>query len=394
MQRLKRNILLRIAWILCSVCVATSCVYDDILPENEPTLPDNRTLLSISFRLPDMGAQSRADGSYEDGVDYENYVDIYNGGFRIYIFDADNKYLSRFVPMLIDGPDASSGHEYKVQGILPDDIAERTALKIVVLANWPSYPDDRMEVGTTTIEDVCNDASSQFDCLSSFELNPDKGLIIPFFGVHHYTGLKFEKGKCTSLTEPVALLRAMAKVEIVVETDGISLSDVGLRGYNSRGYCAPSGVYSQTEYDHNGSWSDDYVKKTHLVGGANDYDNVKADILPLFRKYQNDGTHKETWIAYVPEYRNTGDDDYKSHIEFHLDIQGDGANPYKVYFTDYGENGKIKPTPDSTTLPADTKYYDVLRNNCYRFTLSIDKGLLIIKVKQWENTYDNNFIFK
>ncbi len=356
-----------------------SCIYED--PQDETAIPEARTLLDISFRLPQMNAQTRADGSYEDGVGYENYLDIYNGGFSIYFFGTDNKYITSFVPVAISGPDAGQNGEYKVQSLVPDEIMGLSAFKIVVLANWPSYPDDRMVAGTTTIDDLCNDVSGQFDCLPSFDLNPDKGLMIPFYGIHSYTGVTIEKGKINTLGEPIALLRAMAKIEVVVDIDGVSLSSIGLRGYNKKGYCAPDKVYTHGDYDHNGDWNQDYVKTPHLIGGANDRNQEGNALLPMFCRQRRDGTKKETWIAYVPEYRNTDPADYKSHIELTLDIKD---TPDEIYFADYDKTtGKMIPNT----------YTDILRNNCYRFTVSLKGGILIIKPQKWEYAYDNEFIF-
>jgi len=376
-----------------------SCVYD-YLPEEPDEIPHDVTLLNIGFRLPGMraasdGGAAGVDG-YGPGVDYENYLDIKKGKYKIYFFGTDNKYLAEFIPLFLtpSGTDAEGG--YEAVGMVPGEVSSLSSFKIVALANWPSCP--AMTPGVTTIDDLCNAEQAQFDfgswidgsSLKSFELNPDRGMIIPFFGVHEYTGVTFEKGKRTVLAEPVALLRAMAKVEVVFDNDAITLSDVVLRGYNPKGYCAPAGVYSQAGYDHNGNWSEDYVKTPHLVGGVNDPGHTNAAV-PLLRKYQRDDTknQKETWVAYVPEYRNTNSagtpNTEKSHIELRLDIQDADSAPYIIDFAEYDEQGKMKQ-PGT--------YFDICRNNYYRFNVKIAGSGLVIIVRKWENAYDNKFIFE
>lgn len=359
------------------LCTATSCVYDG---QDGPEFADDDSLLNIGLSLPMTLAETGETGGYVPGEGYENYIDIKNRGYRIYFFDSADKYIARFTPMLITASD-SKDNTYDVLGKATGDIAGLSDFKIVVLANWPSYPDAGLVRGVSTIDDLCSDAAARFDCLSSFELDPDKGLTIPFFGVHHYAGVTIEKGKRTTLAEPVALLRAMAKIEVFVDIDGATLSSIGLRGYNAKGFCAPAGVYSQSDYDHNGNWDMDYVKSPHLVGGANDTDAGNAYI-PLLHKAAS-GTKQEMWIAYVPEYRNLGAESYKSHIELKLDAQSDEAVPYDIYFADYDANGKM----------VSNSYFDILRNNCYRFTVTIDRGDLVIKVEKWQNAYDNKFVF-
>lgn len=372
--------------IAVSAAIAmNSCVSEDI--QDEPVNTGDNTLLSIGFQLPQMEERSRAEGGYEDGVDYENYLDIPNKKYRIYFFDSADKYISRFIPLSFTASGGDNKNMYVAFGVMPNEISELTGFKVVVLANWPKFPDDSsLQPGVTTIGDLCNDASAQFDCLTDFNLSPAYGRLIPFFGVHSYEGVKIEKGQLNTLAEPIALLRAMAKIELVVNIDGVSLSNPGLRGFNSKGYCAPANVLSQDDYNHNGNWNEDYVKTPHLVGDANDA-GQGTELLPLLCKQRHDGVNKETWIAYVPEYRNLasadGTENYKSFLEFNLDIQDEGAAPYKIYFRDYADGKEIAGTD-----------FDILRNNCYRFTISIAHGALIINVKKWENAYDNKFTFE
>lgn len=369
------------AFLLLAALTASSCIYD-----GEEEEFDDRTLLDVGFSLPMSLAETGGSGEYVAGEGYENYLDLGANGYRIYFFDADNKFIARFVPMLVSP--VSSADRYEVVG-RADELAGRSDFKIVVLANWPTYPDDSaLTPETTTIDALCTAATATFNALPSFgdglapfELNPDKGRTIPFFGVHHYTGMTVEKGLRTTLPDPVRLLRAMAKVEVVVGTDGVSLKELALHGYNKKGCCAPSGVYAQGDYDHNGNWDADYVKNVHLVGGANDADAASA-VAALYRKSD---AQRETWVAYVPEYRNTGASDFHSRLQFKLDIPGIADDKtYAIYFADYEADGVATPT---------TGYFDLRRNNCYRFTVKIKGGLLLVNVNQWENAYDNDFQF-
>ncbi len=364
------------------VGVTTSCVYDDLTEEQDT--PQDATMLVINMKLPVMPSTRATDGTYEPGTGYENYIDITAGGFRIYLFDKDNKFLTQFVPMLISPSGGEPSDSYNVVGKVPPEIETLGEFKILVLANWPTYFEGPFTPGVTTIEDLCSNDAAQFNCLTRFDLNLDENRIIPFFGVHHYTGVTFVKGERTTLSEPVSLLRAMAKVEVVFDNPGLSLDDVILHGYNSKGYCAPTGVYSQTDYDHNGQWNEDYVKTLHIPGGANEA-NAINNATHLLCKNRADGERKETWVCYVPEYKNTlvggGQAGDRAWLELQLSVPG--INLENVYFTDYDENHKSVAGTD----------FDIHRNNCYRFNVSLGKGGLIISVQRWENTYDNNFIF-
>ena len=376
-----------------AVAGATSCVYDDE-PQEQPEGPE-QTLLSMSLSMPMAQAETGTPDGYVAGNENENYLDIPNDNYRIYFFDKEDKYITRFVPMGVY-PTNEERTEYEVLGLTPADIMDLTDFKVVMLANWAAYPEP--VAGSTTTSDLCEAAEAQYaSCLTKTEtdaatdqnlvtsIGPDiaTGKLIPFFGLHHYTGVNIVKGKRTELNEPIAMLRAMAKIEVIVDVKGVSVTDIGLRGYNDNGYCAPAGIVEHGDYDHSGNWNLDYVKTPHLIEGVNETDSEKR-FMHLLRRTEKaaDGTSTEKWIAYVPEYRNTGAGDYKSRIEFKLDIQD---TLHEIYFADYNTDGKINENP---------AYHDILRNNCYRFTVTLKGGILIIKTEQWENAYDNKFTFE
>ncbi len=359
---------------------ATSCVYDK---GDEPDVPDDTTLVSMTIQLPGMRTAAAAGTGYESGAGYENYIEISADGMRIYMFDTDNKLLMRFVPTSVTD---NGGNTYTVVGKLPAELETISNFKMVVLANWPAYTDDAaLTPGTTTIDDLVKAETAQYTGLTNFVLNPAENRVIPFYGVHEYKDVAIRVGMQNKLSEPVALLRAMAKVEVVLDTPGASLSSVSMRGFNPTGYCAPQGVYSQSDYDHNGQWEQDYVKTLHLPGGFNNADAANA-VLPLYRSKEADGEQKETWICYAPEYCNTRIGDVATNFKARLELMVYGIDkdaPYEIFFADYDANGILQAGTD----------FDIQRNNCYRFIVKLSHGGLIIKVMKWENTYDNDFIF-
>lgn len=361
----------------------TSCVYDEEpvdLPE-----PEAVSLLNIDLQLPGMraGTDSETHEGYEAGEGYENYIDVANKNYAIYFFNKDNKYIARFDPLFgsMNGVDGEAT-QYQVVGKVPDEIKDLTEFKIVVLANWPNY--SGLTPGVTTINDLCVGQFTQFSWRAG-SMPDGKDSLIPFYGVHYYSGVTFGRGR-TELSEPVTLLRAVAKVEVVVDIDNVSLVSAGLKGFNTKGYCAPKNITHQDQYDHNGVWAEDYVQDPYIVNGLNDNEETNNaaqydNICPMKLKYKRDAMHKETWVAYVPEYRNLitqgNPKDKLSKIQLKLDI---GDKIHEVFFADY-KDGVI--VPDS--------YFNICRNNLYRFTISLKNGGLAIQVK-WDNTYDNNFV--
>ena len=346
---------------------------------------DKEPVLSIGLRLPTRSPEP--DEGYEVGETYENYIDIENNNYRIYFFTSDNKFIARFEPDGLVEIQGSDYRDYSMLGKAPAALAAHQNFKMVVLANWPQYGDDTIKAGETLLADICDAGWGQFDSFSSFELKPER--LIPFYGVHEYNNIEFKSGELTLLPEPVTLLRAVAKVEIILKTDDyfdLSISEVKVRRYNKKGYCAPKDIFSQDDYDHGGEWSNDYVSGLHLVGNSNDTEEKIQNFRFASRWVGTDGNKYEKWIAYLTEYQNIDAGDKYACIEVRLDAQTGEDEPYKVYFANYDESGK-------TDNKDNTKRFDINRNILYRFTITVRDNRLTVNVQEWKYTYDNEYTF-
>lgn len=367
MRKTTRHIILALlaltlAWSL------PSCSSDADM-RGEPSPTDEMTL-SVGFRMP-----TSATIRYDDGETYENYIDIAGGNYRIYFFDTENKLIGRFAPSGFLVSDGSNYRQYSVLGKAPNALARHGNFKMVVLANWQQYDDESLTPGTTTIDDICNAGWAQFDAKENFVLGP--GNLMPFYGVHEYKNITFEPGVATILDEPTTLLRAMAKVEVILETDdNITLDSVKVSRYNAKGYCAPSGVYSQADYGQGLDWDSDYLRQLHLVGGGND---TGEKTLPFRNAGQwskaAGGSTKlyEKWTAYLPEYSNAGED----YATIKLRFKGPAANEedYSVFFAKYTDGAASNDAASRLNIE---------RNNIYRFTVKRDPLLLLVTVEKWQ----------
>lgn len=355
--------------------------------------PGGENVLSLSFKIPTRAA---ADG-YEEGETYENYIDITGGNYRIYFFDTDNKFIAAFDPYGFISANGNDYGQYNVLGKAPDALVGYSTFKMVVLANWPKYPEDiTLKEEETTIADICNASWARYDCLTdgnetnhaSVALDPDAGRLMPFYGVHEYRDVTFKAGVATILFEPVTLLRAMAKVEVMLQTDDyfdLSFSSLKINRYNAKGYCAPKDVFHQDDYDHKGNWESDYTQILHLVGDQNDSEAKELSFRRV-RQWDKDGNRYEKWTAYLPEYRNVGAGDAYSSIKAKFDIQTVDDYPHTIYFAQYS-GGK--------TENSDVDRLNIERNNIYRFHV-ICSGYdlkLLLTVSDWQGLYENTFDF-
>lgn len=402
-----------IRWLCLSalLCASVSCSKEMDAPDT-PDVPSGEEMtLHIGFKVPTRAA---AEG-YEDGETDENYIDIAGGNYRIYFFDGDDKFIARFEPSGFIATEGSDYCHYSVLGKAPDALVEHSDLfKIVVLANWPSYPEDLNEKKeenlslveeSTTIDDICTADWAQYDCLldnqttpptaialDPFAADPDERKLMPFYGVHEYEDITFTPGQATLLKEPVTLLRAMAKVEVILEiednefADDLSFSSVVINRYNERGYCAPKGVYSKEDYDHDGDKEQDYVHELHLVGDANDATVKELSCRRVGEWKELDGKRYEKWTAYLPEYQNVDVEDAYSSIQAKFNIQL-ADDTHTIHFAIYGGDGKTDNGNDHRL--------NIERNNIYRFRVTCTgyNYSLRLTVSDWEGLYENIFDF-
>ncbi len=396
--------LLTLLILSLSSCFGDSDALDVVMEESTSS-----SELKLSFVIPNAVEATRAEEGYEDGSYFENQIDITNHDFRIYFFSYSENdtnggtLLAGFTPTkTTSSPSSSSETLYTVLGVLPNTLLTVGGnFRVVVLANWGnSYPTDAdLTVGETTIYDLTEGTFSTFSAEDKFVINADN--LIPFYGVHEYSDITFKRGETTILSTPISLLRALAKVEIVIdceddEEDIITLASATLHNYNSKGYCAPKEVYSQSDYEEAKDWTYDYMGEAiHLIDDKNDGVENEIDLYKVQDKMRDDSGNviqKETWITYVPEYNNKNDD--FSYIDIRLnDPSYTDEEQYKIYFAQYDEDGTTKAYDEDAQEDEIVKRRDIHRNNLYRFNVDFSQSEPKINVTAWENVFDNTWTY-
>ena len=395
---------------------ASSCTSEEFKDQLNPG--DGVPTLGISIGV---SAPTRSDGggSFEPGVDLENYLDIAGDDYRIYFFDSDNKYIATFNPSLkseVSGtPTTVNGvdtYYYSFKGRVPAGVG--TKFKLVVFANWGKYPEEntdgsyKLEKGVTTLANLVTHADAQFNHLSSPGegnwLSKEGHRLIPFYGVRSYDISEFpdvknfiKDGKLigdvlvdlTSDENALPLIRAMARVEVILNNPLASFSSVKMTKVNDKGFNSPykegdDWKFDYTDYFHNYEWGSDFVRGVHLVGGNNALASQDGSL--EFKKVSSySETTAEKWVAYVPEYQNIGVGDGYTAITVTLaepksdgstsgsgtDGTGDTNKPAWGTYTNtiyFAQDGSSANNADGAA--GTTKRYDIERNNIYRFTIT------------------------
>lgn len=287
--------------------VLGGCISDEPLPGNETYVPEGTLTAIFTLTVPDLSAVSRAPGEGESvapGENMENYIDLPSQDYRFLFFDNAGKYVETLeVRSLVKMADVDYDltTTYLVEGVISQDLAHKSGVKVMALANWGDYYIPR-DPGETTIQDICKAQGSEFEYTLKSKL-PSAEERIPMFGITNSQSFTFDASTHQAKMDPVCLLRAYSKIEVEASFEGYSdlekceLTGVTLAGYNDRGFKAPVGVTSH----------DDYVASTET--GA-----LTSSSLPLnipaghetestVNFIKRDGADN-TYILYLPEYQN------------------------------------------------------------------------------------------
>ncbi len=360
---------------------------------------------------------------YLKGTQWENYIDIAGGDYRIYFFtydpssptdpDSNNRLITEFNPLEVTVDEGSVYTKYTLMGRIDGEIAKYSDFKVVILANWGSdvYPTGVTTIAddpdnATTIDDICNAETAVFDAFvqNDTAVLPSETLHVPFYGVREYEGVTWSSMWRTVLSGEITLLRALAKVVVQLtntEDDNLTVTEMNLCGYNATGYCAPKNVYLRSDYDHDYTWSQDFVEDLHLVakdGSGNDTNDSEATNRKLaFNKIADcddaAGT-LDTWVAYVPEFDNTGTDYSYIEVLFEHQLTGDSGTgdptPYIIYFGNYGTDGTCSAYGSTGS---DTDRFDIHRNYLYSFVTTYSMGTLIVDIAEWGEVFENEWTF-
>lgn len=347
--------------LLSLALLPTGCASDgDVLcPE-----PDNGTASYVTFRVvtpkamvtrtatrgvPDVdNAEIWGDGYLsEAGVDFDNA--LIGNQFNVFITDSGGMLITKLRNLIyIETTDSENNVVYSFSGEIPKDKVE----------DLKTYSNARIHIAANCGSDI-----SLSDALSfNHAGQPSKTFTaIPMWGVETFNFTTLKPGN--NDVGEIWLLRAMAKVEIIIDTkvtDNFitALTSASVKNANTRGYVLPQ------------TWST--VADTKALSFKN---SLKA--LPSAAGISGmtpaDDKTTDKIVFYLPETENT---DGATEITLNYTLKGNESKSGVIKFAKY-ENG----------TPSDT-YYDIVRNHLYRFEVSLS-GKFVIRytVCPW-NTYE------
>ena len=144
----------------------------------------------------------------------------------------------------------------------------------------------------------------------------------------------------------IDLLRAMAKVEVIMAAEGYTMENIILNRYNTKGYCAP-GLGGST-WAAVGATAD-----LATEGCTNYYTTATAENLTVA------ATDNKKVVFYIPECANSTDNPLSMYVNIKKGTTDVDANltDANLYFKDYSDNSANAP-------------FNIVRNHIYRYTIT------------------------
>ena len=320
--------------------LTTSCSQE----EDDPTQESRKAQVVFTLALDGQSSGSRGTWEEYSPSDIGEGIDnrINPDQFHVQIIAGGKTYTVSNILTLPKG-----NNVYEFMGEVSVE-ASANGARIVVYANMNTPSTSIFETNYTTT-------------------NPYGVEYIPMWGVQT-VNLSLSPGTRTTLTEPIYLLRAMAKVEINLEPEGYTLEGVTLNRYNPTGYNLPAGAADventkKLHYDNESLLS--FNPCTTTTPGKNLSFNVSNNHL----------------VFYLPEVANSADE---NELVMTLSLKKGTETvslqaPY-LYFRQYTDGIAEGATP-----------FDVVRNHWYVYTITKvnDKIEVEVKVsvKPWDIRY-------
>lgn len=348
-------------WILHMMLVgvlgmlAVSCSQEADDPIQTTDSRKAQVIFTIALDSPSVGSRGLWGDNYDEdtqndyasniGTDFDNDIDM--GQFSVTLTLNDIEYVVQNITLM-----EKESNRYKFKG----DV-------IVPINGTSTYSDTKIQVyANMSLAEKNNTFTTDYSG------NPYTGVqYIPMWGVQTVS-LSLTPGARTELTDPIYLLRAMAKVQVIMADNSYKIESIQLNGYNKKGYNLPTGWENATT-------TTDLDLEGVFCPSAND-DGVLTNT--SFK--QSETEEGDCYTIYVPEYRNVSTTQTTA-TPATITVTVNGKD-YTIEFKDY-ENGKPKADSD----------FNIVRNHWYVYRITkVNTGAeleLVLNAQPWDVVSEN-----
>ena len=325
--------------------LTTSCSQEEGL---EPQASDEKVQVVFTIALDGQSARSRATwgDTYDSAIgnDFDNYIDP--DKFFVKLTLGNTTYDVKNIAYWQQN---SNKNIYEFVGEVEVPISATTtytSAKVMVYAN--------MTPAATTGGETFN---------ANYSTYPGRGVkYIPMWGVQTMSNLSLTPGARNPLPD-IYLLRAMAKVEVIMANEDYEISNIKLNGYNNTGYCLPTGWNAATTTTTTGLDLDGVFRPlSSYIGEATKSCFTESTTASGFQRFE----------IYVPEYRNIASNNQTTVTPSTITVTVDGKD-YEIEFKKYADGS------------ATSEAYNIVRNHIYRYNITqVKTGLnFTLSVVPW-----------
>lgn len=248
------------------------------------------------------------------------------------------------------------------------DANNKLDCKVMVLANG--------EVNPNNVENLASSTATGALITEAFTFNANPNRI-PMWGIASYVYISDTDDTRLNMVEGIRnnigtihMLRAMAKVEVIMANNDYEIDDIALKNYNNSGWTLPNNWKT--------TGNTQALNRTDCFRPSRNYQEGPISFIDNVKDVTIEGNTYKCYTIYTTEYQNIATNSQTSVTPSYINVTINGTI-YPIYFKNY-TNGVTSETAEA---------YNIIRNHIYRYTImDVNDGLkLTLSVKDWTDVY-------
>ena len=229
------------------------------------------------------------------------------------------------------------------------DANNKLNCKVMVLANG--------EVNPNNVENLASSTATGALITEAFTFNANPNRI-PMWGIASYVYISDTDDTRLNMVEGIRnnigtihMLRAMAKVEVIMANNDYEIDDIALKNYNNSGWTLPNNWKT--------TGNTQALNRTDCFRPSRNYQEGPISFIDNVKDVTIEGNTYKCYTIYATEYQNIATNSQTSVTPSYINVTINGTI-YPIYFKNY-TNGVTSETAEA---------YNIIRNHIYRYTIT------------------------
>lgn len=229
------------------------------------------------------------------------------------------------------------------------DANKKLDCKVMVLANG--------EVNPNNVENLASSTATGALITEAFTFNANPNRI-PMWGIASYVYISDTDDTRLNMVEGIRnnigtihMLRAMAKVEVIMANNDYEIDNIALKNYNNSGWTLPNNWKT--------TGNTQALNRTDCFRPSRNYQEGSISFIDNVKDVTIEGNTYKCYTIYTTEYQNIAPNSQTSVTPSYINVTINGTI-YPIYFKNY-TNGVTSETAEA---------YNIIRNHIYRYTIT------------------------